>query len=179
MRGNLAEWKSSVLGRLCGGHRSCETLWHSSETGLPTTLFCTVSALDIQLFAASQGCASLLFQKNLIRTHSSWHTPQSVNIDRFLADSKTVLCEGQPSQVIHPVPSEVREKKPSRGPRLGRGHAYVGWSGKANGPHLTCLDLMVLHCNRCFVHATVLEHYTCNTCSVNVCHFLLFESPCK
>lgn len=43
--------------------------------GVTATLFCAVSALDIQLLAASQGRASLLplslAQKNLARAHSS------------------------------------------------------------------------------------------------------------
>lgn len=76
--GGLTEWKSGrIRAALRGPAQLRDARTFLIRDGVTAALFCAVSALDIQLLAASQGRASLLplslplSQKNLARAHSS------------------------------------------------------------------------------------------------------------
>lgn len=91
------------------GHSSCrqEDIFHQRWCHCCIVLQCIYTWHST--LAMRQGGPPFL-SKNLSRTHSSWHTPRSINITRSQADLQTAPSEGRPSQVIHPVHSEVKAK---------------------------------------------------------------------
>lgn len=96
-----------MLGQLCGATAAADRRTFFITDSVTAALFCSVSTLDIQLRPWGRVYLPVP-SKNPGRTHSSWHTPLSINMTRFQPDSQTVPSEGQPSQVIHPAESEVK-----------------------------------------------------------------------